>query len=226
MKFVALKTCVRMQNANEARLSFPEIPGLEIYKAEPGDAGTYRDLYHAVGDAHLWMRRYQWKDCDFNALLSEPHTHVWLAKLNRTPVGFVELCRNNDRSVQIVFLGVAPEFAGKGIGKYLLSHAIREGWRFNPTQLQLYTRNNDGKYALENYLKRGFSVWKKRPEIVEVPRELTDQAQAYIRKAKKAGNYPGIRTCIYAYLRDSPPGVACRWLVYGVRQAIHRLKKP
>jgi GNAT superfamily N-acetyltransferase len=49
---------------------------------------------------------------------------------------------------------------GKGLGKHLLSYGIAQAWNNGAKRLWVHTCNLDGPYALNNYIKRGFSVYK------------------------------------------------------------------
>lgn len=215
-----------MRSLSQAQLSFPDIEGLRIVCAQPEDAEVYRSLYHDVGKGHLWGARRRWLTHDFANRIAGDRVHVWLAKMNDAPVGFVELCeQTKEHTVQIVFLGVSPRFQGRGIGKYLLSYAINEAWELNPESVRLLTRSYDGEHALRNYLKRGFTISKVRSEVVGFPKSMKPEIEKIIRKAKERGVYPGILRRIEAHLRESPPGVAARWAVFYVRSWLKRLNK-
>ncbi|MBA3872529.1 MAG: N-acetyltransferase, partial [Anaerolineae bacterium] len=45
-----------------------------------------------------------------------------------------------------------------------LSYAIHRAWMDGAKRIWLHTCNLDGPYALDNYIKRGFSVYKTEEE--------------------------------------------------------------
>ncbi|MGP1346651.1 MAG: GNAT family N-acetyltransferase [Phycisphaerales bacterium] len=51
--------------------------------------------------------------------------HWWLVRLHGTPVGAALLSRMPEQgAVELVYLGIAPELRGQGLGRRLLSHAL------------------------------------------------------------------------------------------------------
>ena len=47
-----------------------------------------------------------------------------------------------------------------GLGKHLLSYGIERAWEADIERLWLHTCNLDSPHALDNYLKRGFHIYK------------------------------------------------------------------
>jgi predicted GNAT family acetyltransferase len=127
--------------------------------------------------------------------------------------GFIELRTHPNAEMQISFLGVSPRKIGRGIGKQLVLHAIELARSRNMRRLWVYTRNYDGPYALRNYLRRGFKVFKTRPETVAIPPGEEAEARRAVLEAKRRGVYPPLIRRIEAILRCSPPGEMARRLV-------------
>jgi ribosomal protein S18 acetylase RimI-like enzyme len=75
------------------------------------------------------------------------------------PAGYVELRQQVD-STEIAYFGLRPEYFGMGLGKHLLSYGIQQAWDGGANRLWVHTCNLDGPYALDNYIKRGFRVYK------------------------------------------------------------------
>ena len=55
-----------------------------------------------------------------------------------------------DRSVEIAFFGLLPQFIGKGLGGYLLSEAIRKAWDLDASRVWVHTCTLDHPRALGN----------------------------------------------------------------------------
>jgi len=49
---------------------------------------------------------------------------------------------------------------GQGLGKHLLSCAVRDAWALRPTRVWLHTCTLDHPHALSNYEARGFVAYK------------------------------------------------------------------
>jgi GNAT superfamily N-acetyltransferase len=76
------------------------------------------------------------------------------------------LKRHEDGAVEIAYFGLLQEFIGRGLGKYLLTEAVREAWRTGARRVWLHTCTLDGEAALPNYKARGFKPFKE--EVFEV----------------------------------------------------------
>ena len=219
MKIVAINTYLIMRAPTATSRDGPDAPGMTIRLAVPDDAAVYRDLYHAVGGNHAWFARCQWSVSDFSERISDHNVHVWLAFADGQPAGFAELERHEDGTIQLKFLGVSPAVQRRGLGKRVLACAVGDAWRMRPRFLWLLTRNYDGPYALANYLKRGFTVWKRRPALVGVPPGCEEAAREAVRRSRRDGTYPNWTLRALAGIRESAPGDAVRARVYRLRQA-------
>jgi GNAT superfamily N-acetyltransferase len=82
------------------------------------------------------------------------------------PAGYFELREHDDRSVEIAYFGLLPDFIGRGWGKYLLTRAAEAAWQLKPSRIWLHTCTLDHPAALPNYLKRGFRA--VREETYEI----------------------------------------------------------
>ncbi len=74
--------------------------------------------------------------------------------------------------------GATPRFAptshsqrslGRGLGKHLLSCAVRDAWALAPSRVWLHTCTLDHPAALPNYEKRGFARYKTETYEVNFP---------------------------------------------------------
>jgi GNAT superfamily N-acetyltransferase len=84
--------------------------------------------------------------------------------------GYYELRRvAEDGSVEIAYFGIVPGEYGRGLGKHLLSCAVRDAWALRPRRVWLHTCTLDHPSALPNYIARGFIPYKT--ETYEVDSE-------------------------------------------------------
>jgi GNAT superfamily N-acetyltransferase len=126
----------------------------------------FRHLYSEVGRAFRWTDRLSWTDEQVAEHLADRRTGIWLLSWQEVPAGYFELREHDDRSVEIAYFGLLPDFIGRGWGKYLLTRAAIAAWDLGPSRVWLHTCTLDHPAALPNYLKRGFR--RVREETYEV----------------------------------------------------------
>jgi GNAT superfamily N-acetyltransferase len=148
-----------------ARLHDP--PRLERIEACPGS--FFRYLYAEVGRAYHWTDRLSWTDDQVRAHLANPAVSLWLLTAGGAPAGYFELRAHDDRSVEIAYFGLLPEFVGRGWGGHLLTRAVESAWGMNPERVWLHTCTLDHPAALPNYLKRGFRPFREEVYRTELP---------------------------------------------------------
>lgn len=159
-----ITTYLQMTDRSEFRPAFLQADDSRslIVMARP-DVAYYRFLYSAVGGPWRWRDRLLLTDEALAALLSEPGTSVHVLYDQGAPAGYFELAARAGE-VEIVYIGLRPEFVGRGLGKHLLSCGIAEAWRQGARRVWLHTCNLDAPQALPNYLARGFTVYEVREQ--------------------------------------------------------------
>jgi GNAT superfamily N-acetyltransferase len=133
---------------------------LSLTLEKPCPTPLYRALYDLVGREYKWLERTTWSDESLRAFLARPESSVWVLRQDDRLAGYFELVRHDDGSVEIAYFGLAPMMIGRGAGKWLLTRAVEEAWRLNPTRVWLHTCTLDHPSALANYLARGFTPFK------------------------------------------------------------------
>jgi GNAT superfamily N-acetyltransferase len=131
-----------------------DAPRLERIEACP--VSFFRYLYAEVGRAYHWTDRLSWTDQQVRAHLADPAVSIWLLTSGAAPAGYFELRAGDDRSIEIAYFGLLPEFVGRGWGGYLLTRAVETAWAMHPDRVWLHTCTLDHPAALPNYLRRGF----------------------------------------------------------------------
>jgi len=131
-------------------------------------ASFFRYLYAEVGRNYHWVDHLGWTDEEWRARLASPAVSLFLLTVAGAPGGYFELERHADGSVEIAYLGLLPEFLGRGLGKYLLSQAAEAAWALGPTRVWLHTCTLDDPAALPNYLARGFRPFKSETYETEM----------------------------------------------------------
>jgi GNAT superfamily N-acetyltransferase len=125
------------------------------------DPALNRQLYADVGRDFQWIDRLVWSDAEWHEYVHQPGIETWVMWAGDTPAGYFELLRHDDdRSVQIAYFGLTPQFVGKGLGGALLTAAVERAWALEATRVWLHTSSKDHPHALANYKARGFRAYR------------------------------------------------------------------
>lgn len=143
--------------------------GATIVEVRDCTVSFYRYLYGTVGAAYHWVERRRWSDERLAAKLADPAVRIWLLQFEGRPAGYFEIERDTDGGVEVAYFGLLPEFLGRGLGKYLLTAAVKTAWSLEPrpARVWLHTCTLDAPQALPNYVARGFRVYKTDVEVIE-----------------------------------------------------------
>jgi GNAT superfamily N-acetyltransferase len=133
----------------------------------------YRWLYTTVGGPWHWRDRLHWDDDTIRRHVGEPSVLLRVLHVEGTPAGYYELNRHADGAVEVKYIGLVPEYIGRGLGGYLVSAAAAEAWALGARRVILDTCTLDGPAALPNYLKRGFTAYRTEEYEVELPAAAT-----------------------------------------------------
>ena len=131
------------------------------------EPARYRLLFERVGAPWLWYSRLVMDDARLAAEIGEVHAVVDARGIE---VGMVELGRPAEGECLIRFLGLVPELAGKGHGKWLLAQTLALAWRPGVRRVAVNTCTLDHPAALKAYLNAGFVALKRAFESFPDPR--------------------------------------------------------
>ncbi|MEV8567427.1 GNAT family N-acetyltransferase [Streptomyces sp. NPDC051322] len=145
---------------------------IRIVRAEVASPEFSRFLYASVGGDIRWTDRLGWSYAQWQELLDLPGTETWVAYDRGTPAGFVELAPHEDGAVEIMYFGLLPAFRGRRIGGHLLTCGVQRAWdladrtpgRPATKRVWVHTCSKDGRYAMDNYLRRGFRLFRTETE--------------------------------------------------------------
>ena len=73
---------------------------------------------------------------------------------------------------ELAFIGLVPELAGKGHGRWLLAEAISRAWRDGVKRVHVHTCSLDHPAALAAYRRAGFTPYRRAVERFPDPRLL------------------------------------------------------
>jgi len=123
------------------------------------DAEAYLKLYKEVGSAWGWTGRLLMPREELAKILNSVHNEVWLFKVENEVAGFFELVRSENET-EMVYLGLKPDWIGKGLGQKLIQAAIAKAGQ-NGEKVWLHTCERDHESALKAYQKAGFKIEKE-----------------------------------------------------------------
>ena len=95
---------------------------------------------------------------------------IYVVYVVGVPAGFAEIDRRSKPEVELTYIGLMPEFIGRGLGNYLLSTAIDIAWNSEPSRLCIHTNTLDHPNALPLYQRHGFAPYGQEQKIVPDPR--------------------------------------------------------
>lgn len=143
-----------------ARDGAPPSHRVQVSRVQPVAPAVFRELYHRVGNAYRWHDRNAWTDQQVAERFATGRVSLWELTVDGAQAGFYELERHEDGSLEIVLFGLFPEFAGCGLGKWLLVNAADRAWSLGAQRVWLHTCTLDSSAALPNYLARGFRPYR------------------------------------------------------------------
>ncbi len=144
----------------------PGLGKLALMRAEQPTLSYYRFLYGSVGATLNWTDRLILDDDDLLAIIHDPLVEIYVLYLGGVPAGFTELDRRRKNEIELVYLGLTPEYIGRGLGGYLLDWAIHTAWSHSPQRLWVHTCDLDGPRALPLYQRAGFVAYDQKLEEV------------------------------------------------------------
>ena len=144
----------------------PESP-LRLERWPSVDPDRYRALFRRVGEQWLWFSRLAMDDRELMAHAAEVHAVVDGAGHE---VGLLELDFRTPGECLIRFLGLAPELAGQGHGRWLFAQTLALAWRPDVERVRVHTCSLDHPAALPSYLRAGFRPVRRAFESFPDPR--------------------------------------------------------
>src|SRR5690606_23703899 len=116
---------------------------VSVARRHPCEPELWRYLYSTVGAAYQWVDRLPWTEDQIRAYLEDPAVSLWIMTVDEAVAGYFELRQEDDGSVEIVYFGLLPGFAGRGLGGYLLTDAVERAWSLGARRVWLHTCSLD-----------------------------------------------------------------------------------
>lgn len=131
----------------------------------------YRALFRRVGEPWLWFSRLVIDDAALDLILHDDAVEVYgISDRQGIEIGLLELDFRISGETEIAFFGIIPELAGKGIGSWLMGHALSMAWRKGIARVWVHSCTLDHPSALAFYRKHGFTPFARAIEIFPDPR--------------------------------------------------------
>lgn len=144
---------------------------LRLIRWKPVDPDKYRMLFARVGGPWLWFSRLIMDDSELQSIIDDPLIEVFAVQdPNGIEVGMLELDFREPRDCELSYLGLIPELAGSGHGKWLMAEALMRAWRKTIARVHVHTCTLDHPGALRFYRNSGFTVRGQAVETFPDPR--------------------------------------------------------
>ncbi len=134
------------------------------------DADAYRALFRKVGSPWLWFSRLAMTNSGLEAIIGDPGVELLEIAAVEAVVGMLELDFRISGECEIAFVGLVPELAGQGHGRWLLAEAVHRAWRDGVRWVLVHTCSLDHPAALAAYRRAGFVPYKRAIERFADPR--------------------------------------------------------
>ena len=146
----------------------PEPPSpLRLERWERVDPERYRRLFRRVGGRWLWFSRLAMDDSTLLANVAEVHA---VLDERGEEAGLLELDFRSPGEALIRFLGLVPELAGRGHGRWLFERTLALAWRDGVERVRVHTCTLDHPAALAAYERAGFTAYARAVERFADPR--------------------------------------------------------
>jgi GNAT superfamily N-acetyltransferase len=168
-KIAAVVTHLEMPEPPSHELP-PARPDVDVVRVGRPSADWYRDLYARIGTDWLWTSRLQMAGAKLAAIIHDHDVEVCALRRAGAAIGLLELDFRVAGECELVFFGVIPAEIGRGLGRFLMAHAIARAWSRPIRRFWLHTCTLDHPDALVFYIRSGFTPFRRQIEIADDPR--------------------------------------------------------
>ena len=151
---------LEINSPDEINSSEPKI-NCKIEVKNPPDFQINKFFYKQIGKSYRWIDRLVWDDVKWMNYTNNSNLETYVLTENEELIGFFELLFHLKlRKCEIAYFGILDQYIGQKYGGYLLSEALKLGFRKKTKKVWLHTCSLDHKNALKNYLKRGMKIFR------------------------------------------------------------------
>ena len=172
MEARAVETVVTYLAASRPPSTPPPQPtgaALALMKVERIPLHFYRYLYSEVGRDWLWVERSVLDDDRLASVVHKEKLEITVLYGNGAPAGFFELDYSSERSADLAYFGLMPEWTGRRVGPWLLATALSQAFSRGVETVTVNTCTLDHPGALKLYQRLGFSPVRRETRSLAVP---------------------------------------------------------
>ena len=141
-------------------LFFPK--KIQVYLDKKKNININKFFYRQIGKDHFWRDRLLWSDQEWHKYVDNKNLDTGVMKLEEELIGFYEQEFHKEKNeIELIQMGVLKEYHGKKFGSFLLEYIIHKAFVKNVERVWVHTCSLDHKYALDNYLSKGFKTFKE-----------------------------------------------------------------
>jgi len=165
----AIVTTLEMTRRPPAR-PMPDSP-LRLVRWDAPSPDRYRALFRRIGAPWLWFSRLVMEEARLTDIIHAPGIAVH-AVIDRQgiEVGMLELDHRDAGACELSYVGLIPELAGQGHGRWLMANALALAWRKDVARVWVHTCTLDHPRALGFYRASGFTAISRTIETFADPR--------------------------------------------------------
>ena len=171
-ELVAVVTFLEMREPPAGDSLLQDYP-LSLRRLHQPDPDSYRALFRKVGARWLWFSRLIMDDPKLTAIIGDPKVELYVVEDDSgQDAGMLELDFREPGECELAFVGLVPELAGQGHGRWLMAEALRLAWRDGVKRVHVHTCSLDHPAALGAYRRAGFIPCGRAIERFPDPRLL------------------------------------------------------
>ena len=126
------------------------------------DININKFFYRQIGKDHFWRDRLLWTDNEWSRYINNKSLEIGIMKIDGELIGFYEQeFHETKNEIELIQMGILKEYQGKKFGSFLLKYIINKAFARKVNRVWVHTCTLDHKHALNNYLSKGFSVFKE-----------------------------------------------------------------
>ncbi|MCL6678607.1 GNAT family N-acetyltransferase [Sphingomonas sp. RG327] len=169
-QLAAVVTFLEMRKPPTDQVPASSLSFRRIHNPDPGE---YRQLFRRIGRHWLWFSRLTMTDAELAAIIQDEAVELYVVidELG-TDIGMLELDFREANECEIAFIGLLPELAGRGHGRWLLAETLQLAWRDGIRRVHVHTCTLDHPAALPAYRTAGFRPCRFAVERFRDPRLL------------------------------------------------------
>lgn len=160
---------LEMNSPAELRPKRSSLTGVTVSRVPQPMPELNRFFYQAVGAQYTWIDRLSWPLEKWREYLDQPGIETWVLAVDGIPAGYFELIRHDNGDFEIKYFGLTGYFIGRGLGAHLLTAAVEAAWAAGAKRVILDTCSLDHPKAFENYVARGFKLYRTDVQTKEIP---------------------------------------------------------